>query len=72
MATIHDGYHELGSLQRQLDAITDQARHSPEAEALRQEYAHTFADILSREAFIEHCRREGEPVPNFKRIEGTA
>ena len=72
LETIRDGYCHLHALEKQLEAISDQAWHGPEAEALRKEYARAFADVMSREAFIEHCRREGETVPKFERNKGTA
>jgi hypothetical protein len=72
LETIRDGYRHLYSLERELNAIPDQARHSPEAKALLKEFTQAFADVMSREEFIEHCRTQGELVPNLKRPQGTA
>ena len=72
LETIQAGYRQLNAIERQLEAINGQDWNRPEAEALRKEFARTLADVCSREAYIEHCRREGKVVPDLRRHQGTA
>ena len=72
LETIQAGYRQLNAIERQLEAINGQDWSRPEAEALRKEFAPTLAEVLTREAFIEHCRREGKAVPDLRRQQGTA
>ena len=74
LETIQAGYRQLNAIERQLDAITEQDWDGPEAKALRKQFARTFADVCSREAYayIEHCRRKGDAVPDLRRHQGIA
>jgi len=67
LKTIEEGYRRLDVLTGELDAINAQEWDSSEARALREDYARTCAEVLTREAFIEHCRREGMPAPVLAR-----
>jgi hypothetical protein len=69
--TIQAGYRHLEFLQRELDALDDQAEADPIATALRKEFAQTLAEVLTREAFLDHCRQEGGAVPVRPRKPGT-
>jgi len=72
LKTIQAYYRRADLLKQELDAMTDQALESPLGQALQKEFAKALAEALSREAFMEHRRREGEPAPNITRHQGNA
>ncbi|MDK2745310.1 MAG: hypothetical protein NDI90_20610 [Nitrospira sp. BO4] len=71
LKTIQDAYRRAEYLKQELDAIPDQDLESPLAKALQKEFAEALAEALSREAFMEECRRKGEPGPKVTRFQGT-
>ena len=69
---IQAGYRHLHWLERELTAIPEEAWHGAQADALRQELVRAAVEVVSREDFMEHCRRQGEPVPHLKWPQGSA
>jgi len=72
LEAIQDGYRYLYSLKRKLSVIPEEAWRTPGAEALRKELVRIAVEVVSREAIMEHCRSDREPVPNYNGPQGTA
>ena len=56
---LRNRYRYLYELQKKLDAISDET-DTAENQMLRKEFAYSFADVMTREVFVEHLRRKGE------------
>lgn len=57
---LRDRYRHLYELERQLNALSDSEAETPQGQALSEELSQAFANVMSREAFIQDLRRNGE------------
>jgi hypothetical protein len=57
---LKDRYRHLHELERQLNALSDSEAETPQGQALLKEFSQAFGDVMSREAFIQDLRRNGE------------
>lgn len=65
-------YRHLYILQYEMMVMSEEAWHGTEGKALAIKLMCTAAQVMSREAYTENCRRKGEAVPTLKRPQGTA
>ena len=53
-------YRYLHELERQLNALSDSEAETSKGEALLKGFSQAFADVMSREAFVQDLCRNGE------------
>jgi hypothetical protein len=56
-------YRHLYALEKQLNALSDGMEATPDCQRLRKDFARVFAEVMTREAFIESLQNGHQILP---------